>query len=277
MPEGDTIFRAARRMHVALAGKVVTRFESVYPQLLRVDDEAPLTGRTIERVLATGKHLIIDFSGDLHLRTHMRMSGSWHLYRPGERWWRPQRDMRLVVATADILAVGFNIPIAEFQTGRQLERNEELRQIGPDLLGETFDAAEALRRMRARPEGEIADVLLNQRVLSGIGNVFKSEILHVGKVNPFRRVAALNDATLENLIAIALRLLRQNVMPDAVGRKTTRLLDPAEELWVYGRGGEPCRTCGARIRYRKQGPDARGTYWCAICQPMTDTTDSSIP
>ena len=268
MPEGDTIHRAARRMNAALSGKIVTRFESVYPQLIVVDDQTPIAGRTLERVSATGKHLIIDFSGDLHLHTHMRMSGSWHLYRPGERWWRPKRDMRIVISTAELLAVGFNVPIAEFQTGQQLARHQDLKQIGPDLLGETFDANEVLARMRARPDREIADVILNQRVVSGIGNVFKSEILHVCRVNPFQLVAALEDATLLNIIALSLKLLRQNVLPGVRGRKTTRLLDPAEQLWVYGRSGEPCRTCGGRIAYRKQGPDARGTYWCPACQPV---------
>lgn len=268
MPEGDTIYRAARTMHAALAGRVVTRFESVYPHLIRIDDQTPIAGRTIDRVSATGKHLVIDFSGDLHLHTHMRMSGSWHLYRPAERWWRPKRDMRIVVSTAEILAVGFNVPIAEFQTGRQLERHEELRQIGPDLLGDHFDAREVLTRMRARPDREIADVLLNQRVMSGIGNVFKSEILHVCGVNPFQLVAGLDDAALQNIISVSLKLLRQNVLPETRGRKTTRLLNPSEQLWVYGRGAEPCRTCGARILYRKQGSDARGTYWCPACQSL---------
>lgn len=268
MPEGDTIHRAARRMNAALRGKIVTRFESVYAHLTAVDDQTPIAGRTIEQVSATGKHLIIDFSGDLHLHTHMRMNGSWHLYRPGERWWRSQRDMRIVVATAEIWAVGFSVPIAEFQTGRQLERHEELRQIGPDLLGDTFDAADVLARMRARPDREIADVLLNQRVVSGIGNVFKSEILHVSRINPFQLVGGLEDATLQNIITVSLALLQQNVLPDVRGRKTTRLLDTAEKLWVYGRGGDPCRTCGEKILYRKQGPDARGTYWCPRCQPL---------
>lgn len=272
MPEGDTIYRAARRMNLALAGKVVTRFESAYAHLTAVDDQTPIAGRAIDRVSATGKHLIIDFSGDLHLHTHMRMNGSWHLYRPGERWWRPKRDMRIVVETAEILAVGFNVPIAGFQTGRQLERNQELREIGPDLLGDSFDGAEVLARMRARPDREIADVILNQRVVSGIGNVFKSEILYVCGINPFELVKALDEAALETLIAVSLKLLRQNVLPEVRGRKTTRLLDPGEQLWVYGRGGDPCRTCGERILYRKQGPDARGTYWCPRCQPRSTGT-----
>ena len=118
MPEGDTIHRTAATLQKALAGKVVTRFETVLPKLARVDDQTPLRGRMIERVVAVGKHLVIDFSGDLHLRTHMRMNGPWHIYRRGERWRRPRRDMRVVVETADFVAVGCNVPVAELLTGR---------------------------------------------------------------------------------------------------------------------------------------------------------------
>src|SRR3954469_5890911 len=118
VPEGDTIFRAATAMHRALAGRVVTRFESVYPAVIRIDDDRPIVGRTIESVSARGKHLLIAFSGDLVLRTHMRMNGSWHLYRPGVRWQRPARDMRVLVGVDEAIAVGFNVPIAELLTRR---------------------------------------------------------------------------------------------------------------------------------------------------------------
>src|SRR6187549_3423505 len=114
MPEGDSIYRAARTLHRALAGRTITRFQSVFPQLNRVDDDAPLRGRTIEGVEARGKHLLFRFSGDLVLRTHMRMNGSWHIYRLGERWQRPRADMRIVVATAAYEAVAFTVPVAEF-------------------------------------------------------------------------------------------------------------------------------------------------------------------
>src|SRR5215208_603798 len=174
MPEGDTIFRAARALHRALAGQTVTAFDSQLPALNRIHEDAPVTGRTIERVIAAGKHLLMHFSGDLLLRTHMRMNGSWHIYRPGERWQRPRTAMRIVVATDDFVAVGFDIPVAEMLSGRELLRHRELRRLGPDLLDDNFDAAEAARRIRERGPAEIADVLLNQRVLAGIGNVYKS-------------------------------------------------------------------------------------------------------
>jgi len=151
VPEGDAIFRTARTLHRALAGEIVTRFESVLPKLTRVDEDAPITGRRVESVEAAGKHVLMRFSGDLVLRTHMRMNGSWHVYRPGERWRRPRRDMRVVVATDRFEAVAFNVPVAELLGATDQERQPDLRAMGPDLLGETFDEAEALRRVRARP------------------------------------------------------------------------------------------------------------------------------
>src|SRR6478672_7094038 len=168
MPEGDTIFRAARTLHRALAGTEVTAFESMLPALNRIHEDAPLTGRTIERVSAVGKHLLIHFSGDLVLRTHMRMSGSWHIYRPNERWQRPNIDMRIVVATDQFVAVAFNVPIADFETEHTLQRYEAIGNIGPDLLSESFDVDTALQRLRAHDAGDVAETLLNQRAMSGI-------------------------------------------------------------------------------------------------------------
>src|SRR3954465_11579234 len=145
MPEGDTIFRAARTLHRALAGRRVTRFDSAYPALTRVDVDTPIVGRAVEEVTSRGKHVLIRFSGDLVLRTHMRMNGSWHIYRTGEPWRRPRRDMRIVVGTREFEAVGFPVPVAEFLTSRAMERQQDLRQLGPDLLGGTFDVADAIR------------------------------------------------------------------------------------------------------------------------------------
>ena len=277
MPEGDTIFRAAATLHRALAGHVVTRFESVYPALTRIARDRPIVGRTVESVFARGKHLLITFSGDLVLRTHMRMSGSWHLYRAGDRWRRPGRDMRVLVATAAVEAVGFNVPVAELLTARELARHKELQALGPDLLAPSFDPDEAIRRMRARPDDAVGDVLLNQRVMAGIGNVFKSEILFLAAIDPFTAVSALSDAELARLVDLSRRQLGANVMTRdqtlsrSTGRTTTRSLDPNSSLWVYGRGGKRCRRCGAAIEARKTGIDARLTYWCPRCQPTRRT------
>jgi endonuclease-8 len=273
MPEGDTIFRAARTLHRALAGKPVVRFESVFPALTRVHVDTPLTDQTIEGVSATGKHVLMRFSGGLVLRTHMRMNGSWHIYRPHESWQRPRRDMRIVVATADFVAVGFNVPVAEFVAARHLARHDELRRLGPDLLSETFDEAEACLRIKARPAEPIADVLLNQRVMAGIGNVYKSEVLFACRINPFAPVRDLDDAALICLISTARRFLLANVhsslapMTTYTGyRRTTGRDNPGERLWVYGRAGQPCRRCGTGVSLDKHGTDARLTYWCRGCQ-----------
>ena len=275
MPEGDSIFRAARTLHRALAGKVVTRFESVLPALTRIDEDAPLAGRTVDEVSAAGKHLLMRFSGDLVLRTHMRMNGSWHIYRPGERWQRSASDMRIVVATGDFVAVAFNVPVAEFLTARTLARHPDLRQLGPDLLGTAFDVENATRRIRERARDAIADVILNQRVMAGAGNVYKSEVLFLCRINPFAPVASLTDTQVAEVVETARSLLAANVGNAATGgivtyvgmRRTTRRADPAERLWVYGRVGLPCRECGTLITRRAQGPDARLTYWCPRCQP----------
>jgi endonuclease VIII len=266
MPEGDTIHRAARTLNEALAGQRVTRFETVLAHLARVDDQQPVAGRTIERVVSAGKHLIIDFSGGLHLRTHMRMNGSWHIYRRGERWKRPRRDMRLAISTDVWVAVGFSIPVAEFLDEKGLRRQDDLRRMGPDLLGADFDPEEVVQRMRSRPEAEVANVLLNQRVVAGIGNVFKSEILFLAGVDPFTPVASIDDASLQRLVAISRKVLRNNVSHGRSDRITTGSSDPGKKLWVYGRRGEACRRCGTPIESRKQGPDARLTYWCPRCQ-----------
>ena len=290
MPEGDTIFRAARTLHRALAGRDIVRFESVFPALTRVHDDTPITGRQVERVTAAGKHILMHFtalrppqgapteplqsrSGDLVLRTHMKMNGSWHIYRPGEPWRRRRRDMRVLVATAEFEAVGFNVPVAEFLRGRELERQADLRLMGPDLLAERFDAGEALRRFRARPELSIADALLNQRIVAGAGNVYKSEVLFLCGVNPFAAVAGVDDERVLALLSTARKHLLANVIDPTTAivtyrgyRRTTRRADPAERLYVYGRAGKPCRKCGTPIEVRVQGPNARLTYWCVKCQ-----------
>lgn len=275
MPEGDSIYRAARALHQAFAGRTVTRFESVFPHLTRVDHDQPLRGRAIERVESRGKHLLIWLSGDLVLRTHMRMHGSWHIYRPGERWQRPRHEMRIAIGAGDIEAIAFSVPVAELLSSAALERQPDLRDLGPDPLAATFDAAEAVARLTGRAETEIADALLDQRAIAGIGNIYKSEVLFVCRVNPFTLVRDLDAPTVSALVSTAATLLRANVT-DATGsgivtyaglRRTTGRADPSARLWVYGRGGKPCRRCGTAISRRQQGPHARSTYWCPTCQP----------
>jgi endonuclease VIII len=213
MPEGDTIFRAAQTLHRVLAGKQVTRFESVYPALMRIDEDRPLAGRTIEGVTARGKHLLIAFSGDLVLHTHMRMNGSWHVYPTGARWQRPARDMRVLVATADAVAVGFNVPVAELVATRDLARHPVLGALGPDPLAPAFEPAEVVRRLRAHGRDAIGDALLNQRIVAGVGNVLKSEILFLAGIDPFTSVDRISDADLDRIVDLAREQLAVNVMP----------------------------------------------------------------
>ena len=170
MPEGDTIHRAAATLAKALTGRTVTRFETGYAQLARADDQAAIAGRTVEAVWAEGKHLLMRFSGGLTLRTHMRMSGSWHIYKPGQRWQRPRRDLRVLIETDAYLAVAFLVPVAEFLDDHALARSPALQRLGPDLLGETFDPAEARRRLRARPDLPLSEVPLDQSLAAGAGD-----------------------------------------------------------------------------------------------------------
>lgn len=274
MPEGDTIFRAARTLNRAFAGQIVTRFETVLPHLQRVHDDSPVTGRTIEGVAASGKWMTMRFSGGLILLTHMLMSGSWHIYRPGEKWQRSGYDMRIVIGTATFEAVAFKVPVAEFHTAESLARRPGFSNLGPDVLSAGLEEQEAMANLRAQANVEVAEALLNQRVMAGIGNVYKSEVCFACRVNPFRKVATLREEEFKCLLATARRFVASNVS-DTSGaaivtytglRRTTRRADPGERLWVYGRRGEPCRRCGTPIESRKQGPSARVTFWCPKCQ-----------
>lgn len=277
MPEGDTIYRAARNMHRVLAGHAVTNFETAYAHLDRVNVDTPIAGRTIERCASAGKHHLIYFSGDLILRTHMRMNGSWHLYRHGERWWRGPQAMRVRIDTADWVAVAFDVPVAEFVTSKELTSTGPVAKLGPDLLGREFARDEAARRIVASGHQPIAMSLLDQRLVAGIGNIYKSEVLFLGGVNPFTPASAVPVPALERLLDIARGLLQDNVVDGTSPRIQTyrnlRMLNPAtehdESLWVYGRAGKPCRKCGTPIEMKKMGIEARSTYWCGRCQPSS--------
>ena len=310
MPEGDTIFRAARTLHRALAGGVVTRFDTQYAQVARVHDDAPITGRIVEKVESRGKHLLIFFSGIGHresgvgadaavgsrapglagqmdagtrrldvdgplvLRTHMLMSGSWHIYRSGEAWHRSAASARVVVGTATFVAVGFAVPIAEFLPTSALDTDEALSRLGPDVLAADFDAGEAVARLAASVRPSVAEALLEQRAVAGIGNVFKSELLFLARLWPFMPPATVTGAQWARMMRDARVLLQANVVdPIATGvltwrgaRRTTGQSNPAQRLYVYGRQGRPCRRCGTAILLRHHGEHNRSTYWCPTCQ-----------
>jgi endonuclease-8 len=282
MPEGDTIFRTARALGRALVGKPITGFRSNYPLITRFHDDTPLTGQQVDRVESRGKWVLIYFSGGGILVTHMLMSGSWHIYRPGEQWQQPGRNMRIVLENSLCQAVGFRVPVAQMHTASSLARDRRIPAPASDVLNPTFDPAAVAQRLRAYAHEEIGDVLLHQEVLAGVGNVFKSEVCFVTGVSPFCKVADLTSDQIAALIQASQKLVAANVLEDSgdtivtyrgQNRRTAHTSDPTASLWVYGRNGERCRHCGDRIRRRIQGPDARVTFWCAQCQPMPDRSD----
>jgi endonuclease-8 len=267
MPEGDTIARAAAALDRALAGTTVSAFDTGLAGLARVDDDTPIVGRTIEACTAHGKHLLLRFSGGLTLRTHMRMHGSWHLYRHGERWRRPARAMRIRLDTAQWVAVAFDVPVAEFVREADLARHRPLATLGPDLADPAFDRDAAVTRLAAAADRPIGDALLDQRVAAGIGNVLRSEVLFLCGLHPRRPVGTVAAARLVDALDTAARLIQRNTRPEAgPTRNTTGRTAPGEALWVYGRTGRPCRRCGTAIRSAVPGVDGRRVYWCDTCQ-----------
>lgn len=267
MPEGDTIYRTATVLRRALAGRSVTGFRSDVPQVAAAAERSPLLGRTVSAVEAMGKHLLIRFGdapADPVLRSHLGLRGSWHIYRPGERWQKPARQARIVIETDAFVAPCFSAPTVELRSARELAADPQLAALGPDAIAEGFDAEEAVRRLRARSGLEIGVALLDQRALSGVGNVFKSELLFIRRISPFRRVRDLDDAGLRALVDEARRQLVAN---RGWGTRVTRPGAPRREsLWIYARAGKPCRVCGTVIRQRRQGDAARSTYYCVNCQ-----------
>jgi endonuclease-8 len=258
-------------------GKPVTGFYSTYALLTRFNDDAPLTGQTVEHVESRGKWVLMRFSGGATLATHMLMNGSWHIYRPGERWQRPRDQMRILLETADFVAVGFLVPVAKMLKPRELERALRIPDHSIDILNDEFDQTAAVGRIRARADEEIGNVLLHQGVTAGVGNVFKSEICFVTGTHPFCLVRDLDEERIALMVSTARQLVKANVLEDSGNlivtyggrkRRTTGAADPGENLWVYARAGEPCRRCGTSIVKRLQGAGARVTYWCPHCQVL---------
>jgi endonuclease VIII len=261
MPEGDTIHRTAAALRRALVGQPLVRVE-----LPRRPRPHPAVGATVDRVEARGKHLLIATSDGLIVHTHQKMTGSWHLYRPEERWRKKAAAARVVLGTASVTAVCFAAPVAEVLDEDALARHPIIRALGPDLTDpatDPTDAAERLGRLSAldRPIGV---ALLDQRIGSGVGNVVRSEVLFLVGVAPATPVGELDPPRRHEVMAVAARLLRDNLEVD---RRTTVPRAPAGTLWVYGREGEPCRRCGTAISRETLGTPARSVYRCRTCQP----------
>ena len=279
MPEGDTIYRAARALQKAIGGKVVTGFETGLAKLASLNDDAPVVGRTVEKVEARGKWCLVYFSGDLILVTHMLMSGSWHIYRTGEKWWMGRNRMRAAITCGEFQAVAFNVPVAEFHSARSLERSSQVPKLGVDILSDEYSAEAGVRALEeyraANPDAEIGVVLLNQRVMAGLGNVYKSEVPFAAGVNPFRQMRTITAREMDVMAEVSQRYMKANVVDGAAdgivtysgNRRTTHSMNAGDRLWVYGRQGQECRRCGAHVMMRKQGEQVRSTYWCPGCQP----------
>jgi len=262
-----------------LTGKKVDRFDTNLALIARVNDDTPVRGRVVEKVESRGKWCLLFFSGDLILVTHMLMSGSWHIYRTGERWWMGRDRMRVAIGVEGFEAVAFNVPIVEFHTARSLERSSQVPKLGPDLLSDEFTLEGGIARLEGygteNPEAEVGVTLLNQRVIAGLGNVYKSEVAFAAGVNPFRQLSTVTAREREQMVSFSQRWMKANVVDGASdgivtyagNRRTTHSSNREDRLWVYGRQGKECRRCGALVMMRKQGEQARSTYWCPACQP----------
>ena len=260
MPEGDTVWLVARRLHDALAGDVLQHADLRVPSLATAD----LAGRRVLEVRPRGKHLLARLEGGLTLHTHLRMDGMWHLYRHGVRWaGGPDHQVRVVLATETWDAVGYRLPVVELlETAHE---DSAVGHLGPDLLDPAFDRAEAIRRLRTDPGREIAQALLDQRNLAGIGNIYKAETLFVRRTSPWTPVGEVDD--LGAIVDTARRFLDANKAHAAQG--TTGDTRRGHEHFVAGRHGRACRRCGSLIRCAMQGPAPydRITYFCPQCQP----------
>jgi endonuclease-8 len=266
VPEGDTVWLAARRMERALAGSTLRRGELRVPQLAVVD----LAGVGVREVVPRGKHLLIRLADERTLHTHFRMDGSWHIYRPGAKWrGGPAYDIRAILTTGEWECVGYRLhDMALVPTA---EEDALVGHLGPDVLGADWDLDEALRRLRAHPDEQIGVALLDQRNLAGIGNLYKVESLFLGGVHPWARVADVPD--LAGLVTRARTLMLAN--RERPEQSTTGSLRRGEDHWVFGRRGRPCRRCGTTILLGEQGPDLqeRVTWWCPRCQPARSPID----
>ncbi len=262
MPEGDTIYRAARQVGAVLVGRELERVTGSHPAIRAAS--ARLTGSTVTVVRNHGKQHLIDTDAGYTIRTHMGMPGVWHVYRRNVRWAKPVGAARVVLETVAHEAVCFAAPTVEVERTRVID--EGLRQWGPDLTADEFDRDAAIQRIGAQPPDRLAaDVLLDQRVMAGVGNVFKNELLFMHRIHPETSWGQVELQVRAALVDRARRLLMAN--RDRSRRITTGEARPGHGSWVYGRDGAPCRRCGTPIEAEWLGDFERVTYWCPSCQP----------
>jgi endonuclease-8 len=261
VPEGDTIFRAAATLDRWLSGREVTAARTTVDRL----PAAKLVGQRVEGVEARAKHLLIRFSGGSVLHTHMKMTGSWHVYSAGERWQKPPSQARFVLEAGERVAVCFNAPVVELLAAKGEQQHPSLTGLGPDVLKPPVDLAEVRRRAAGRPPDlPIGELLLDQQVVSGIGNIWRCESLFVRRLDPWRAQTDLSADELDALVTVAAELMTRAAHPrEHVGRDSGA---GAGRPWVYGRARRPCRRCGTPIRVERMGAMARQIYWCPRCQ-----------
>lgn len=257
MPEGDTIHVQAALLRRAIGDREVTGFEAP-----RLTPPFPQPGEVVTGVEARGKHLLVRFSGGLIVHTHHRMTGSWRVYGLGQRWARSRTSARVVIACGDTTAVCHTSPVVEVLDEAAVRRHPELRRLGPDLCLPDADIDEAVRRWARMVAGDtqVGDALLHQGVSSGIGNVYRSEVLWVHRLHPTTPSRQVPEPLRAALLRTASEQLRANLTP---GPRTT----VSGGLAVYGRAGRACRRCGAAIEVAHLGGNARIAYWCPVCQP----------
>ncbi|MER8032821.1 DNA-formamidopyrimidine glycosylase family protein [Streptomyces bauhiniae] len=259
MPEGDTVWQTAKRLHDALAGRVLTHSDFRVPQYATVD----LTGRTVLNTAPRGKHLLTRIEGGLTLHTHLRMEGAWKVYGTGRPWrGGAGHQIRVVLGADDRMAVGYRLSVLELLRTEDEER--VVGHLGPDLLGPDWDPELALANLYTDPDRALGEALLDQRNLAGIGNVYKSELCFLLGVTPWLPVGSLPEDRAAQLPGMAQRLLEVNRARPI--RRTTGL--PRNDLYVYGRAARPCLRCRTRVRVADQGDGTqeRPTYWCPTCQ-----------
>jgi endonuclease-8 len=263
MPEGDTVFLAGRRMDEALAGSVLVRGELRHPRLV----ETTLTGKTVLGVRSVGKHLFTRFDDGVSLHSHFKMDGAWHLYRQGDKWRGRSHDIRAILGTVTWTAVGFRLhDLALVRSDRE---SELVGHLGPDLLADGWNddlAAEAAGRLAAAGSRELGDALADQRVMAGVGNLYKAEVCFLLGVSPWTPVSGLSDDTVAKAVALSRKLLLRNAWRPE--QNTTGRAGRDQEHWVYQRTGRPCLRCRTAIRSGPQGSyvPVRYTWFCPRCQ-----------
>jgi endonuclease-8 len=275
MPEGDTIYRTAVRLRSVMEGKRIETVRGRDPAL----DSSSLSGQQVTAIEARGKHLLIHTSGQQTIHSHMGMTGSWHLYQRGQAWQKPEKWAALVLELQTMengppqqngptvpdpsVVVCFSPKTLELLSATGLRRHPYLGRLGPDILSTQFEPAKLVPRFRRHNCVPIGEAVMNQTIVCGIGNIYKSEVLFLRHLDPFCHVKTLSDEQITELLATARRLMRRNLGGHL---RQTRFTGDGARLWVYGRSGQRCFECGHRIQTRRQGSLGRITFWCPNCQ-----------